>query len=133
MPPLTTTLPRRTPDGPIGGGRTASFSYRTGHGTPARATVVQGGQRWAAEVCNVSGAGVSLRVPELVPVGSLVTVELSNAHGGFTRALGLRVLYAHAAAAGRPIIGGSFHAGHLTDEDLAALLTPARKIPAAAP
>jgi hypothetical protein len=133
MPPLTTTLPRRTPDGPAGGDRPASFTYRTGHGTQARAAVVHGGHRWAAEVCNVSGVGVSLRVPELVPVGSLVTVELSSADGRFARALGLRVLYAHAAAAGRPIIGGSFHAGRLTDEDLASLLTLARRIPAATP
>jgi hypothetical protein len=124
MRPLTTTIPGSASDNLVLSNRRANFRYQSGRGTSARATVVYDRQRFPAEVCNASCDGISLRVPEPVPAGSVVTVELSNADGRFARTMRLRVLHAHAAADGSHVIGGGFHACRLTAEDLASLLTP---------
>jgi PilZ domain len=123
MPPLTTTLPGSSSDNLVVSNRRANFRYQSGRGTSARATVAYDRQRLPAEVCNASCDGISLRLAEPVPAGSLVAVELSNADGRFARTMRLRVLHAHAAADGSHVIGGSFHACRLTADDLASLLT----------
>jgi hypothetical protein len=103
--------------------RRGGARYRPDRQAPGYATVICGDRQWRAEICNLSCEGISLQVPEAVPVGSLVSVALSNKSGLFARTLEVRVVHVRPSADGYPVFGGSFTAERLTAADLAAILT----------
>jgi PilZ domain len=122
MPRQASSHVRRIPDGLGQRDRRADRRYQSSS-TSALATVVHGGQRWGARVCNVSCDGISLQVPEPLPVGTVVTVEMGTKSGLFARTLEVRVLHARTLLDGCHVLGGCFTSGRLAPEDLAALLT----------
>jgi hypothetical protein len=87
------------------------------------ATVAHDGRRWSARLCNVSCEGISLQIPDSLPVGSTVTVELSSKSGLFARTLEVRVTHTRTLLDGCHIFGGCFTSARLTPEEVAALLT----------
>jgi hypothetical protein len=107
----------------IGRNRRAHARSPSG-GTSALATVAYGGRTWSCQVRSVSGEGVSLQVPEAVPVGSVVTVALSTESGLFARTLEVCVRRVHTLLDDYHVLDGAFTSGRLAAGDLAALLTP---------
>jgi hypothetical protein len=97
--------------------------YCPGRHGPCLAIVHHGERAWPAEVDNISEEGIRLEIPEALPPGTEVEVDLSNKCGLFAKTLRVRVLHLHASAAGFPVFGGAFTEERLTTQDLCALLT----------
>jgi hypothetical protein len=81
----------------------------------------QGASWWSARVQDISTGGVGLVQDRKMLVGSLLTIELSNANKSFNRRYIIRVV--HVASQGDSHRVGAAFMRHLKPEELRAILS----------